>query len=808
MSEPISKSIRLFVCGMVWLLIANVNPSVAADLSENDVKDAIKRGTEYLAREQHFEGYWTWAGEDANIGVTSLCVMALLNSGMSPDDPPARKGLQWLRKRTIEDLSGRLETYQTSLLVMALVAAKNKVDFPKIAILAQRIEDGQIKKGNVGSWPYTLSGGGGTGLGGGDQSNTQFAILGLREAVEAGHSVSRETWERAKEYWENSQSPEGGWGYQLAGGRPPGTGSMTVAGVASMSIIQQMLKTDSGVAADGTPPCCDEPEQDKSLQLGLNWLGRNFQVATNPGSGSWNLYYVYGIERAGRLSGQRFFGRHDWYREGTEYLLRVQQVDGHWTGAGIGETNNVIATSFSLLFLSKGLAPVLINKIKYGKRNPNNPEELFDNNWNRHPRDVRNLAELICSMPKWPKLLTTQELDLAKAVKSGGVNSLLQGSVLFITGPERIDFAPNEIKLLKEYLEEGGFVFACPTCHSDEFEPGFRDLVTKLMPAGEGELKLLPPDHPVYRSEHPLPPEGVKLYGVDFGCRTSIIYSPEDLGCLWDYWSRVDPPKRNVQLKAKIVRATQIGVNVMAYATMRQPPDKTQIREVAEGSNELDNIERGLLQIAQIKHEGAWNTAPRALRNLLVSLNENVGLSASTKIRDLTLDDKNIFRYPILYMHGRNRFTMSADEKQLILQYLDRGGVLFADACCGAKPFDKSFRDFLSQLYPDRKLERIPPSHEIFSENVGREIKTLKRRASEGGENGPVGSYTIRSAEPFLEGIELDGRYAVIYSKYDISCALERQNSGNCEGYIPEDAVILGTNIVRYAMLQNLRLKK
>ena len=47
----------------------------------------------------------------------------------------------------------------------------------------------------------------------------------------------------------------------------------------------------------------------------------------------------------------------------------------------------------------------------------------------------------------------------------------------------------------------------------------------------------------------------------------------------------------------------------------------------------------------------------------------------------------------------------------------------------------------------------------------------------------------------------------MIYSKYDISCALERQAAGNCEGYLPEDAVKLATNIVLYASLQDLRLK-
>ena len=782
----------------------------AADLSEQDVKQAIDRARKFLIKERAPDGSWN-AEADVRTGITSLCVLSLLNSGMSPQDEPVRRGLQYLRSRTADDFGGKYETYQVSLLIMALSAAKEKADGVKIAELAQRLEEGQITTENSGAWSYSLRNGRQMG---GDQSNTQFAILGLREAVEAGATVNRQTWERARDYWERNQNADGGWGYIVGGAgdianRPPSRGSMTVAGVASLSITQQMLKSDAGVAADGTPPCCDDTAPDLAIQNGINWLSRSFRVDQNPGAGGhqWLLYYIYGIERAGRLTGQRFFGEHDWYREGTSFLLAVQdQVDGHFKGSGAHESLPVCGTSLALLFLSKGLAPVVINKLKYGTRHPNNPNILLDNNWNRHPRDVRNLTELISSMPKWPKLLTTQDLDLARAVKTGGVNSLLQAPVLFITGPARLSFSPAEIKLLKEYLEEGGFIFACPTCQGGDFEASFRELVTQLMPPGEGELKLLTPDHPVYRIEHPLQPEGVKLYGIDFGCRTSIMYSPEDLACLWDYWAKVDPPKRNVQLKAKIVRATKIGVNVIAYATGREPPDKTQVRQVTANDSELDKIERGLLQIAQIKHEGAWNAAPRALRNLLISLNESVGMSASTRMRDLSLADKNIFRYPVLYMHGRNKFSIPAEERQQLKLYLDRGGILVADSCCGAKPFDKAFREWMTQLYPDKKLERIPVSHEIFSDKIGQDIKLLKRRTAEGGENSSGGNFTIRTAEPILEGIELDGRYAVIYSRYDISCALERQNSGNCEGYLPEDAVKLGRNIILYTMLQNQRL--
>ena len=40
------------------------------------------------------------------------------------------------------------------------------------------------------------------------------------------------------------------------------------------------------------------------------------------------------IERAGRLSGQRFLGGQDWYRVGCEYLVSTQRRDGSWQGGG------------------------------------------------------------------------------------------------------------------------------------------------------------------------------------------------------------------------------------------------------------------------------------------------------------------------------------------------------------------------------------------------------------------------------------------------------------------------------------------
>ena len=174
----------------------------AADLSGVAVKEAIERGKKFLASQQEASGAWSNGTEGQTVGTTAIALLALINSGMTSQDGPVKRGLKFLRE---SDPSVHPETYQVALSIMALAAAKDgATDRVRISHLAQRLEAGQVTQTNPGAWGYELSGGGG--FIGGDSSNTQFAILGLREAVEAGAVVSRETWTRNRDYWVRGQN--------------------------------------------------------------------------------------------------------------------------------------------------------------------------------------------------------------------------------------------------------------------------------------------------------------------------------------------------------------------------------------------------------------------------------------------------------------------------------------------------------------------------------------------------------------------------------------------------------------------------
>ena len=51
-------------------------------------------------------------------------------------------------------------------------------------------------------------------------------------------------------------------------------------------------------------------------------------------------------------------------------------------------------------------------------------------------------------------------------------------------------------------------------------------------------------------------------------------------------------------------------------------------------------------------------------------------------------------------------------------------------------------------------------------------------------------------------GIQLDGRWAVIFSPYDISCALESREAIGCRGYTQKDAARIGLNVLLYSLNQ------
>ncbi|MGD0655293.1 MAG: DUF4159 domain-containing protein, partial [Thermoguttaceae bacterium] len=471
---------------VIWAVLIGRDVTIAqeaqGDITAEGVRQAIDKGVGYLKERQNkVDGSWDeYLGQPG--GVSALCTLALLNAGVEPSDPQIQKALAYLRKFKPE------MTYVTSLQTMVFVRAEPQKDLDLLLLINRNVkwlEGMQIVEGpRKGGWSYPK--------GSGDNSNSQFALLALNEAERAGVQVSDKTWRLARAYWEDCQNSDGSWGYYKG---VPGTGSMTCAGITSLVIAADKIEQADAKAVGEKIQCCgqNESEAENKVENGLHWLGTNFSVSRNPGypGGTWLLYYLYGMERVGRLTARRFIGKADWYREGAKFLIDNQdRLSGFWSGSGVAEDSRLIGTSFALLFLSKGRWPVLISKLKHPP----------DEDWNRHRHNLNNLTRFVES--RWKKDLTWQVIDLRLA----GVEDLLQSPILFLCGsasPLPSDPAAREeiVGKLRDYLDRGGFLFAEAYCGEGGFDKGFRDLMSLVFPEPEYRLRLLDPDHPIWHAE-------------------------------------------------------------------------------------------------------------------------------------------------------------------------------------------------------------------------------------------------------------------------------------------------------------------
>jgi hypothetical protein len=530
------------------------------------------------------------------------------------------------------------------------------------------------------------------------------------------------------------------------------------------------------------------------VERGLIWLDQNFTVQSNPGHGIRQgslLYYLYGVERVGRMTARRFIGNHDWYREGADHLIRSQApLSDYWVGPGPGESNERIGTALVLLFLSKGRRPILVSKLKHG------PE----GDWNRHRSDLANLTTYVES--KWKRDMTWQVIDPALA----SVDDLLQSPVLFLNGKLAPHFNDEQKRRLRDYVDRGGFIFAEACCEGEAFDQGFQKLMKDVFPEDDYQLRQLPPEHPIWRAEEQLTPdEAVKyagsLWGIDIGCRTSVVLCTKDLSCYWELARSGRDQRFPPEVQQDIAAAETIGINVLAYATNRELKFKEELFESAASKLKVDQFDRGKMYVAKLKHPGGCNAAPTALSNLMETAAQQLKIRVSNDVRETAITDPELFNYHLVFMHGRHSFRLTDRERKQLKAYLTSGGMLFVDSICSSTDFTNAFRREMKEMFPDQALDRIPVNHGIFtSEFGGDDLSRVSRRQPQGG-SGPIKS-SVREGEPFLEGIKLGDRYAVIFSRYDISCALESHESLECEGYIKKDAARIGLNILLYSLHQ------
>ncbi|MCA8923171.1 MAG: hypothetical protein KDD82_15255 [Planctomycetes bacterium] len=464
-------------------------PRAEQDLLLREVERAIAQGVENLELR---------SGQVRRSGEVALCAFALLRSGVSARGRAVEGLFEALRRSETND------TYDLAVSIMALEAASlvrtggpsaggtapryarqalpaNVRD--EVAALARQLVAGQTAQGD---WSYTCPkrqsgtkvGKRGTGtlrgaaFSGGtpDNSNTQFAVLGLHAAQRCGVEVPSACWRKVFDHFSTTVSapqpadpvaiewtgarppvllpgeaqgtrvadPEGtrtgatqGWGYRR--GSPPKP-SMTAAGLSSLVISANAL--------------LEARRLERAEQDAVGAIARGAMTALAEGLGAerlfgaegWHYYMLYSLEKAMDVSGVASLDHVDWWRACARDLARAQRADGGW--------GTPVDTSFALLVLNRatlslgpetrvrgGTGPADPLKVKVGKERVDLPLLLHEvAKGGDLRRDLSLLRRAFKALPKVHRAILSPRLAELLEVEDAATRRFAKKALRQITG--------------------------------------------------------------------------------------------------------------------------------------------------------------------------------------------------------------------------------------------------------------------------------------------------------------------------------------------------------------------------------------
>lgn len=334
---------------------------------DKDVVKAIDEGVAWLRARQQPDGTWKYCqcghpghgATDHTAGTTALVLYTLLKCDVPWEDKGFLKGLEFLLALPLDKITNA-HTYTVSLMAMVfgeavrhLKADRKTKDSRSVGRLLGRLKECadwlveaqlRLRKGgyDLGPWTYNKPPAGQYS----DNSNTQFAMMGLLAAQNAGIPLPAGVWQRSLGWWMQTQCEDGGWPYVFQEeNRKVGTDSMSAAGVYCFLISNASIKKKDPKSFAG-----EEPIR-KSF---ARWKGRypvpDLHRSTHPGHVFSPYYDLYSLERAMMISGTTRLDGRDWYRDGALFILYNHQGAGEWL--------DVTDTCFALLFLKKAYIPV------------------------------------------------------------------------------------------------------------------------------------------------------------------------------------------------------------------------------------------------------------------------------------------------------------------------------------------------------------------------------------------------------------------------------------------------------------------
>lgn len=350
---------------------------------------------------------------------------------------------------------------------------------------------------------------------------------------------------------------------------------------------------------------------------------------------------------------------------------------------------------------------------------------------------------------------------------------------------------------IREYLLSGGMLILNTGMGSKPFFDSALEELNTLFP--EIPVQRLTADHPIFHAYYNLEQVEYRravreagylgnapwIEGLTINCRTVAVVSRWCMASGWD-----DVEDESI-LGYSTESAKQLGVNLMAYATAQRAWAKNAVQAMQFIDD--DPQAAGRMFMAQIVYDGEWRTRHAGISVLLQQFNQKTEIPVTFSMRELRLSDPRVFDSPLLYLTGHEDFALNNDEVRGLREYLTNGGFLFAEACCGRRGFAQAFERELRRALPEHALIPIPAHSPVYQlpNRIDRIGVTPALAAHMGNQS---------TIPPQLRGVEINGNFAVIFSPYGLAGGWEMSQSPYAHGYDDVGALILGENILMYAI--------
>jgi hypothetical protein len=370
--------------------------------------------------------------------------------------------------------------------------------------------------------------------------------------------------------------------------------------------------------------------------------------------------------------------------------------------------------------------------------------------------------------------------------------------ILFRSGHYNFSYSEDQRKRIREYCLAGGMIIYNTGLGSAPFYRSAVKELAQIFP--EQPVQRLSSDHPIFHSYYDLDHvkycPGVKKSGfvgdepwfdaVEINCRIVALVSRWCMAVGWE--DKVLPEYQAYEADS----AKKLGVNIFSYSSAMRAWAKSQahaIKFVDKPESSADKV-----AMVQVIYDGVWKTRHAGLSVILQTFNMKTDVPVKYTVKEMRLSDAAIFNAPLLYLTGHENFTLSKAEAVQLKKYLDNGGFLLAEACCGRKGFDLAFRKIMAELYPASSMRDISLGNVIFS--MPNDVQKVGVT--------PVLQQALGTAvtNPRLEGVEVNGHIAVIYSPYGMAGGWEMSQSPYARGYDDVSSQRLGQNILMYSVTQ------